>query len=464
MLTIYNTLSAKKEVFRPVNKDQVGMYVCGPTVYDLGHLGHGRSAVSFDVIRKYLIFKGYKVKYVSNYTDIDDKLIQRAEQKKITVAELAAQIMPEYDKDYAALGMMKPDVQPRATEYVDQMIEIIMELDKNGFAYVLNDGVYFDVSKFKDYGKLSKQKLDKLIAGSRVAIKEGKRSQQDFVLWKFSKPGEPTWKSPWGDGRPGWHIECSAMSKQNLGVTFDIHGGGADLVFPHHECEIAQSEAANNALFAKYWLHNGFIRIDNEKMSKSLGNFFTLRDIFAKYDPQAVRLLFLQTHYRSPIDFTHEILEQAKNTLTRLHDFARKIRNYKTAEENNEQDKYISELLDKTRQAFEERMDDDFDTSGGMAAWFESMKILNKLLDDKRVSVDEQKQIIALMQNLDFVFGVFEPAKVATVDQNILDLIERRNAARKAKDWKTSDQIRDELLKMGIQLEDSADGTIWKKV
>lgn len=463
MLNIHNTLTAKKEAFKPLQEGKVGMYVCGPTVYDLGHLGHGRSAVSFDIIRKYLIYKGYKVTYVSNYTDIDDKLIQRAEVKKITVAELAAQIIPEYDRDYASLGIMKPDVQPKATEYVPQMIELIKDLEKKGFTYLLDDGVYFDVTKFKDYGKLSKQKMDKLKAGSRVAVKVGKRNPQDFVLWKFSKPGEPFWESQWGVGRPGWHIECSAMSKQILGVTFDIHGGGADLVFPHHECEIAQSEAANGAPFVNYWLHNGFIRINNEKMSKSLGNFFTLRDIFEKYDSMAVRLLFLQTHYRSPIDFSNEILNQAKNTLMRLHDFSRKIRAYKAAQDKNDTDAVIDEVLGNSKRNFEERMDDDFETSGGLAAWFDCMKALNKLLDEKKISAASQKNVIDFMMKLDTVLGVLEPKEAMTINQDVATLIEKRNAARKAKDFKTSDQIRDELLKIGVQLEDTPEGTTWKK-
>ncbi|MEK7547952.1 MAG: cysteine--tRNA ligase, partial [Patescibacteria group bacterium] len=303
-MKIFDTKSGKKVEFIPLKKGEIGMYVCGPTVYDTAHLGHGRSAVSFDVIRRYFIYKGYKVNYVSNYTDIDDKMINRAKDERIEVSELAARVIPIYEKDYAALGVMKPDVQPRATEYIKEMVKLIEKLDSKGYVYVLDDGVYFDVTKFADYGKFSGQALSELQMGARVEVKETKRNPQDFVLWKFKKEGEPSWEGPkiagqlGQQGRPGWHIECSAMSYKNLGESFDIHGGGLDLKFPHHECEVAQSVACfGGGTFAKYWLHNGFINIDNEKMSKSLGNFFTLKEIFEKYDPQVVRFMFLQTHY-----------------------------------------------------------------------------------------------------------------------------------------------------------------------
>lgn len=462
-LQLFNTLSGQKKTFKPLQKGQVGMYVCGPTVYDLGHLGHGRSAVSFDIVRKYLIYKGYKVTFVTNYTDIDDKMIQRAELLKISVKELADRIIPEYRKDYSALGIMPGDVQPLATdpENIKEMIHIIQELEKKGYTYILEgDGVYYDVSKFKDYGKLSKQKLDELKSGIRVAVKEGKRNPQDFVLWKFAKPGEPKWESPWGDGRPGWHIECSAMSKRLLGETIDIHGGGADLTFPHHECEIAQSEACFEKPFVRYWLHNGFINVNNEKMSKSLGNFFTLRDIFKKYNPQAVRFLFLQTHYRSPIEFSDQILDQATQSLGRFHDFMRRLESFIPNEKGKQAE--VENLLENIQQKFEEAMDDDFEVSKALASCFDLIKEVNKKIDQQNLSDVSKQNVLNLIARLDSVLGIFIQ-KEEKIDPEIAELISQREQARKNKDWAASDKIRDELLAKGIQLEDTAQGTLWKR-
>jgi len=462
-MKIYNTLSGKKEDFKPLRENKIGMYLCGPTVYDLAHLGHGRSAVSFDVIRRYLIYKGYNVTFVSNYTDIDDKMINRAEIMKISVKELAEKIIPEYAQDYGSLGILVPDVQPKATEHVPQMIELIEMLEKKGATYVLDDGVYFDITKFKDYGKLSKQDLDALRSGARVGVKESKRNPQDFVLWKFSKPGEPEWNSPWGSGRPGWHIECSAMSREYLGDSFDIHGGGADLTFPHHECEIAQSECALNKPFSKYWMHNGFIQINNEKMSKSLGNFFLLRDVFAKFPAQAVRYLFLQTQYRSPIEFTDDILNQAKNSLSRLQDFMVRLENYEPEIENGDQ-KEFDEVVSKTLKIFEEAMDDDFETPQALAAIFDFVKDVNRRIDAKTLTRDSQEAATTFLMRIDNVLGILVSTQNNDVDDDIMMLIEKRETARKNKDWKASDEIRDELLKKGIQLEDSSKGTVWKKI
>lgn len=462
-LQLHNTLTRKKEVFEPVKKGHIGMYVCGPTVYDLAHLGHGRSTVSFDVIRKYLIYKGFEVTYVTNYTDIDDKMIQRAEQRGITVAQLADEIIPEYAKDYGALGVMPGDVQPKATEHVEGMIQIIKDLEKKNATYVLDDGVYFDITKFAEYGKLSGQKLDELQSGARVAVKEAKRNPQDFVLWKFSKPGEPTWESPWGAGRPGWHIECSAMSEKYLGKTFDIHGGGADLIFPHHECEVAQSELANGKAFSKYWLHNGFIRVDNEKMSKSLGNFFLLRDIFKVYHPQVVRYLFLQTHYRSPIDFSDEILQQSKNSLMRVHDFMTRLAGYEPAVKNESQPD-VEEFLRTTQERFESAMNDDFETPAALAAVFDLVKEMNRRIDGGQLTRDSKEAVMTLLMRLDAVLGILVSTQSDSVDDMVMALIKERDEARKNRDWKRSDEIRDELLKQGIQLEDSPKGTLWKKV
>jgi cysteinyl-tRNA synthetase len=463
-MQVYNTFTQKKEEFKPVKKNHVGMYVCGPTVYDLGHLGHGRSAVSFDVIRKYFIFKGYTTTFVTNYTDIDDKMITRAELMKITVPELAAKIIPEYAQDYASLGVMAGDVQPKATENIPEMIEIIAQLEQKGHTYVIKgDGVYFDITTFKNYGKLSKQKLDELKSGIRVAVKELKRNPQDFVLWKFSKPGEPLWDSPWGEGRPGWHIECSAMSSKYLGETFDIHGGGADLTFPHHECEIAQSESYSGKTFCKYWLHNGFIQVNNEKMSKSLGNFFTLRDVFKKFDPQVVRYLFLQTHYRSPIEFSDALLEQSKNSLERVHNFHQRLMEYQPAEESGDIST-MAGLLDMTQKDFVEAMDNDFETPVALAACFDLVKEVNKFMDQKTLTRLDKEQLVTFLERIDSVLGIFVPTTTAAVDMDVEKLIQERDAARDSKDWKRADEIRDELLAKGIKLEDSAGGTKWKKV
>jgi cysteinyl-tRNA synthetase len=326
-MKIFNSKSGKKEIFESIENDKVGIYVCGPTVYDSPHLGHGRSAVSFDVIRRYFLYKGYSVKFVSNYTDVDDKMINRANEEGVSIKELADRVIVEYQKDYEDLGIMPPDVQPKATDHIEEVIDIVSRLESEGVTYMLEDGVYFDVSKYPDYGKFSSQNIEDLQMGARVEVKEAKRNPQDFVLWKLKKEGEPFWASPWGDGRPGWHIECSAMSFRHLGEKFDIHGGGLDLKFPHHECEVAQSLSCfGEESFARYWMHNGFIQVDNEKMSKSLGNFFSLKDIFKKYDPKVVRFMFLQTHYRNPINFSDVLLEQAGAGLDRLHGFVRSLR------------------------------------------------------------------------------------------------------------------------------------------
>lgn len=458
-MKVYNTLSGKKERFHPMHDGKVGMYLCGPTVYDYGHLGHGRSAVSFDIIRRYLLYKGFDVTFVTNYTDIDDKMINRAEMMKITVPELAEKIIPEYQEDYGALGVMRGDIEPKATDHVNEMIEIIAGLEEKGHIYTISDGVYFDVKTFTAYGKLSKQKMEELRSGVRKELNPEKRNHQDFVLWKFSKPDEPSWDSPWGAGRPGWHIECSAMSRKYLGDSFDIHGGGADLTFPHHECELAQSEAFSGQQFVKYWLHNGFIRVNEEKMSKSLGNFFTLRDIFKSYDPQAVRYLFLQTHYRSPIDFSDDLLQQAANSLMRVQDFMRRLKRY-------EGDGSIDALdfLETIRSRFEIAMDDDFETPVALAVCFDLIRDVNTMIDQQSLSAEGKDAALALIARFDRVLGIFEPTTHVELGDDIQALIEERNRAREEKNWARSDEIRDELLEKGIQLEDGPDGTTWKRI
>ncbi|MDP2642607.1 MAG: cysteine--tRNA ligase [Candidatus Peregrinibacteria bacterium] len=463
-MKIQDTKTGKLIEFESLKEGEVGMYVCGPTVYDLGHLGHGRSAVCFDLMRRYFIYKGYKVKFVSNYTDIDDKMINRAKEEGISVEELAAKIIPEYVRDYEALGILAPDISPKATDSIAEMVEVIEKLEKKGHTYVLDDGVYFDVKTYKEYGEFSGQKLEDLKVGARVEVKEGKRNPYDFVLWKFKKEGEPAWASPWGEGRPGWHIECSAMSLRYLGEKFDIHGGGLDLVFPHHECEVAQSLCAfGQDAFAKYWMHNGFINIDNEKMSKSLGNFFTLRNVFEKYDPKVVRFMFLQTHYRNPINFSFDLLDQSKAGLIRVRDC---IRNLKFEAENSaEGEDYsgIQEKLAGLKSDFENVMDNDFDTSGALGAVFDLITFANTLIQTKKLTKKSANDILSLFADFDKVLSViFEEEK--DVDDDVKALMKQREEARKSKDFAMSDKIRDELKEKGIELEDTASGTVWKRV
>ncbi len=463
-MKVYNTLSAKKEEFVPVKDNEVRMYVCGPTVYDYGHLGHGRSAMAFDVIRRFFIYKGYDVKFVSNYTDIDDKMINRANIAGISVKELSEKIIPEYRKDYDALHILEADFHPLATEYVDAIIDIIKKLEENGYTYVISDGVYYDVSKFKEYGKLSKQKLEDLRAGARVVENTEKRNPQDFVLWKFYKEGEPFWESPWGKGRPGWHIECSAMSWKLLGETFDIHGGGADLIFPHHECEIAQSEGAFNKPFVNYWMHNGFINVNNEKMSKSLGNFFTLKDIFKEFNPLAVRLLFLQTHYRSPIEFSRDILKQAENGLNRINVFFDRLNDLSHFSYEGINSELV-EFIENGRSKFILAMEDDFDTPKAVSVLFDFIRFVNKLIDEDKFSVRDRDISLAFLKELDEVFALLSDKKDEDVlEDKFMEMIKVREEARKNRDWETADKIRDELKENGILLEDVDGVTKWKRV
>jgi cysteinyl-tRNA synthetase len=433
MIHIYDSLQGKKVPFEKAAGETVGMYVCGPTVYDNGHLGHGRSAVAFDIVRRFLLFMDYDVNFVFNYTDIEDKMITRAAKEGITVPELADRISPLYDEDYGKLGIMPPSHNPKATEYVEEMIDIVKNLEEKGHAYVLEDGVYYDITTFNEYGKLSHQKLDELNAGARVEERKDKRNHQDFVLWKFKKEGEPSWPSPWGEGRPGWHIECSAMSRALLGKTFDIHGGGLDLKFPHHECEIAQSEAANETTFSRYWMHNGYITINQEKMSKSLGNFFTLRDIFKEYHPRVVRFFLIGTHYRSPIEFSREMLDQARNTLKGLDDF------YLRNSEGGVDEGLIS--------AIKEKMSNDMDVAGSIALIFEW---INGSPNEVRGTLDKLNEL----------FNVFPIDFEVTAEQQ--ELIKKRESARAEKNWARSDEIRDQLLAQDVEIEDASSGSFMK--
>lgn len=461
MIKFYDSRLRKVVDFKPLKRGQVSMYVCGPTVYDRGHLGHGRSAVAFDVIRKYLEYSGHKVMFVSNYTDVDDKMINRAAEEGISVPELAKKIIPLYERDFAALKVKVADEKPRATDYIEEMIDLVKILESKGFTYVLDDGVYFDVSKFEAYGEFSGQVLEDLKVGARVDVKEGKKNPYDFVVWKFKKEGEPNWKSPWGDGRPGWHIECSAMSRKLLGEKFDIHGGGLDLKFPHHECEVAQSEAAfGYDAFAKYWIHNGFINVDNVKMSKSLGNFFTLEDVFKKYDPSIVRFMFLQTHYRNPINFSDVLLDQAKAGLKRLNEFVSKLRlGYDSLPDKSSESFDFDELVDQIKKF----MDNDFDVSGVLGVVFELMNRVNALRNEGVLSkkiVDETEKFL---KSVDYFLEVIFPDDGGEIGEDVEVLIKKRESARKSGDYKLADEIRKDLKEKGIELEDTSAGTIWKK-
>jgi len=461
-LKLYNTLKRKKQILKPLTDNLIKVYVCGPTIYDYAHLGHGRSAVAFDVFRRYLLYKGFKVKFVMNYTDIEDKMVNRAKEERITVHQLAQKFSKIYDEDYESLNILKPDAKPKPTEHIKEIIDLIKKLEKKKKTYVIpDDGVYFDISKFKNYGKLSQQKQEDLKSGARVESSEQKINPHDFVLWKFEKPGEPSWDAPWGKGRPGWHIECSAMSMQYLGEAFDVHCGGQDLIFPHHENEIAQAEGAG-AKFVKFWMHNGFITVNSEKMSKSLGNFTTLRNIFEKYDPMIARFLFLRTQYREPIDFSQDSLEDAKISYTKFKDFVLRLKEYKggTYREN------FASLLESTKKKFEKGMDDDLNVSAALAAIFELMSKTNSLMDKNKIDEKNVKEVRELMLNFDTVLGLkLDEVKEEKLPKEIMDKVRQREEARTKRDWKTADKIRDELKDKGIILEDQTDGgTRWKIV
>jgi cysteinyl-tRNA synthetase len=440
MIQIYDSLRGEKVAFHKKPGDSVGMYVCGPTIYDFAHLGHGRSAVAFDLVRRFLVYSGYEVSFVFNYTDIEDKMIKRAAEEGITVKALADRIGPYYDEDYAKLGILPPDHNPYATDFIPEMIQVIQSLEEKGHTYLLEDGVYFDISSFKDYGKLSHQKLDELEAGARVDAHESKRNHQDFVLWKFKKEGEPSWSSPWGEGRPGWHIECSAMNSTLLGKSFDIHGGGLDLKFPHHECEIAQSEGAFEQEMCQIWMHNGYITVNEEKMSKSLNNFFTLRDIFKQYHPRVVRFFLLGTHYRSPIEYNDDMLVQARNTLKRLDDF------YLLNKDGSDESK--GEVDEVVCRGFYEKMANDFDVAGALSVIFEWINSAPSI--NVQGTLERINQVLNVMP-LDF--------ELTGQQQTLVD---QRAKARNNKDWGKSDALRDQLAEMGIELEDRPEGPLAK--
>lgn len=462
-MRIFNTMTRQKEEFIPNNPDEVKIYACGPTVYNYIHIGNARPLCVFDVLRRYLEYRGYNVKFVQNFTDVDDKIIKRANEEGITFEEVSKKYIEEFWTDANGLNFKKASVHPKATENIDEIINIIKTLEEKGYAYAVDGDVYFRTLKFKEYGKLSHQPIEDLQSGARIAIGEKKENPLDFALWKAAKDGEPYWDSPWGKGRPGWHIECSAMNKRFLGDTIDIHCGGQDLIFPHHENEIAQSECANGCTFSKYWMHNGYINVDNVKMSKSLGNFKTVREIANVYGYEVIRYFLISSHYRSPINYSLEIIEQCKSALERLYtcreslDFA--LKNAKDIPDDEE----LIKKLNSHREQFITAMDDDLNTADGVAAVFELVKDINTSILDKEVSKNVCQTAATVFDELCDVLGILYNRKNNDVDSDIETLIEERQQARANKDWATADRIRDELKAKGIILKDTPQGVTWTK-
>ena len=467
-MKLYNTMSKKKEEFVPLEQNKVKMYVCGPTVYNFIHIGNARPMIVFDTVRRYFEYKGYEVNFVSNFTDVDDKIIKKAMEEGVTADEISKRYIVECKKDMEGMNVKPATTHPLATEEIGGMIELIRTLIDKGFAYEKNGTVYYRTRKFADYGKLSHKNLDDLRSGNRSLLVTGEDEKEDpldFVLWKPKKEGEPAWESPWGEGRPGWHIECSEMSKKYLGEQIDIHAGGEDLIFPHHENEIAQSEAANGKEFAKYWLHNGFLNIDNRKMSKSLGNFFTVREISEKYDLQVLRFFMLSAHYRSPLNFSAELMESAKNGLDRIVTAAENLRFLMKNAQTEAMNESEKEAFAKTREyvdGFEKAMDDDFNTADAVAAVFELVKYANTTADGNS-SKEYLQGILDVLGKLTDVLGIIVEKKEELLDSDIEALIEERQAARKEKNFARADEIRDELLARGIILKDTREGVQWKR-
>ena len=467
-MKIYNTLTRQKEEFVPVHPGKVGMYVCGPTVYNYIHIGNARPMIIFDTVRRYFEYKGYEVNYVSNFTDVDDKIIKKANEEGVTATEIAERYIKECKQDMEALNIKPATHQPRATEEIGGMIKMIQTLIKKGHAYEVDGTVYFKTRSFKDYGKLSKKNIDDLEAGHReikVTGEEGKEDPLDFVLWKPKKEGEIAWDSPWGEGRPGWHIECSVMAKKYLGDEIDIHAGGEDLIFPHHENEIAQSECCNDKIFAKYWMHNAFLNIDNRKMSKSLGNFRTVREISEQYDLQVLRFFMLNAHYRSPLNFSADLMESSKNALERITEAAGRLKDRKekaSAVELTEAEKKLLAEAEGYVKKFEEAMEDDFNTADALAAVFELVKFANTNVTEES-SAAFAEGILEILVKLCDVLGLAAVKKEEILDKEIEDLIAERQEARKAKNFARADEIRDELLAKGIILKDTREGVKWKR-
>lgn len=462
-MRVFNTLTRAKEEFVPIDKNEVKIYACGPTVYNFIHIGNARPLCVFDVLRKYLEYRGYNVKFVQNFTDVDDKIIKRANEEGLPFSKVSEKYIKEFWTDAKGLNFKEATYHPKATENIDEIIEIINTLIEKGYAYEVNGDVYYRALKFNGYGKLSHQPIDDLQSGARIAVDDIKENPLDFALWKAAKEGEPYWESPWGKGRPGWHIECSAMNRKYLGETIDIHCGGQDLIFPHHENEVAQSEAANGAPFSKYWMHNGYINVDNVKMSKSLGNFKTVREIADVYGYEVIRYFLISSHYRSPINYSLEIIEQCKSALERLYtcreslDFA--IKNAADIADDEE----LIKTIESRKEQFITAMDDDLNTADGLAAIFDLVKDINTKILDKEVSKNVCELAARIFDELCGVLGILYNRKSNDLDSEIEALIEQRQIARKNKDWATADKIRDDLKAKGIILKDTPNGVTWSK-
>ena len=464
-MKLYNTLTRKKEEFIPLEEGKVKMYVCGPTVYNYIHIGNARPFIMFDTLRRYLQYKGYDVTFVQNFTDVDDKIIKRGHEEGISPEEVANKYIDEYFVDADGLGIKRADVHPRVTDNIQQIIDFVKDLEDKGYAYEVNGDVYFGTKKFEGYGKLSKQNQDELEAGARIEVNDQKRHPMDFVLWKSKKEGEPGWNSPWGEGRPGWHIECSVMSNRYLGESIDIHGGGQDLAFPHHENEIAQSEARSGKTFSNYWIHNGYININNEKMSKSKGNFFTVRDISKQYDLEIVRFFMLSAHYRNPVNFSDEMLNQAKAGLERLYNAKEKleftISNLSESSIKDEEKGLVNEL-ESYKTKFINAMEDDLNTADAVSAIFELSKFINTNVNETS-SLEFAKMCLDKFNELTGVLNIVNKKNDDILDKDIEELIQKRTDAKKNRDFKLADDIRQELLDKGIVLEDTRQGTKWKR-
>ncbi len=473
VLKLYNTLSRTKENFIPLRNSQVGMYVCGPTVYDFFHIGNARPFLIFEVLRRYLKFKQYNVKYVSNFTDIDDKVIKKANELGVTFSEVAEKYIKEYYKDADCLNIGKADVNPRATDHIDDIINFVKVLENKGYAYAIDGDVFFDVSMFKEYGKLSKQDLEEIRSGERVELDKRKRNPYDFVLWKKAKDNEPSWESPWGNGRPGWHIECSVMSSKYLGDSFDIHAGGADLIFPHHENEIAQSEAFSGKPFAKYWLHNGYLKIENRKMSKSLGNILKIRELCQEYDGSVIRHFLLSAHYRSPLNFSLDQIIQSKSSMETLNNILYNMQFLKLkgdfTEKLNFDDKELIAKKKEMENKFIKAMDDDLNTPVALSTLFVLAKNINKYLSNGKLKsltvINEMGSFYEKYGSeiLGLKYSYQNKSQELNHNKEIEEMLEKREIARKKKDWEAADKIRDQLKIMGVIIEDTAEGIRWKK-
>ena len=468
-ITLYNTMTSKKEEFKPINEGKVGMYVCGVTVYDYTHIGHGRSSVAFDVIRRFFEYKGYDVTFVKNFTDVDDKIINRANENHELWSDLSERFIKEHDKDMDSLYIKRPSYTPMATKYIDKMINYCERLIEKGNAYAVDGDVYFRVNSFKEYGKLSGRNLEDMMAGARVDVNDKKENPLDFALWKAAKPGEPSWQSPWGQGRPGWHIECSVMSEAILGSHIDIHGGGQDLIFPHHENEIAQSEAISCSTFANYWIHNGFVNINKEKMSKSLNNFFTIRDILKICHPEALRLLFLMTHYRQPLEYSEDKLKEASAALQRIYIFLDEVAHLHGSKKGKNMSQEICDIKGHFIKEFEEAMNDDFNTPKAVAAIFEIVRMGNTIIAGKpdNESAEHLKEVSSYIFNIvSKVLGIINHSADEWYKSNLKipvseveALIAKRAEARKNKDFALADSVRAELTEKGVEIIDTPEGT-----